>query len=207
MPQDVWLIWLMLWIDIALILSVALTAYFSFPKLLSEIITTNRIRLDGTKSDYRSAIESAALSQWRNNVLFCGLLALLLANGVILGCHRLIMPLPIAAAGLEKFDVNGLKWKENLQDPEQGNVVGDLKKWQRRVGRTPSPKWMPAFYLVYGLVFVLIIAAVGALIRAYIYSLVNLAKQANKRKKDYLLHDMKSRLEAVETANSPLWTR
>ena len=41
MPQDVWLIWLMLWIDIALILSVALTAYFSFPKLLSEIITTN----------------------------------------------------------------------------------------------------------------------------------------------------------------------
>ncbi len=204
MPQDAWLIWLMLWIDIALILSVALTAYFSFPKPLSEIMNTNRIRLDGTKSDYRSAIESAALSQWRNNVLFCGLLALLIANCMIFGCHRFIMPLPIAAAGLEKFDVDASKWKENLQDPEQGNVVGDLKKWQSRAGRAPSPKWMAAFYLVYGLVFALIIAAVGALIRAYIYSLVNLAKHAKKRKNDYLLHDMKSRLEAVETANTPI---
>ncbi|MDG2013260.1 MAG: hypothetical protein P8J33_07135 [Pirellulaceae bacterium] len=201
MPSDEWLIRLMLLIDIAMVISVSLTVYFSFPKLISEMLTANRMRLDGTISADRSELESTALSRWRNNVIFWGLISLLLANAAIFACHRFIMPIPIAAAGLEVINANPTKWKTNLEDPQKGSVLSDLEAWQIRKGRKPSLKLMPTFYMAYGMTFVLILAAAGALIRAYIFSLVKLAKQAEKRKQDYLMHDMKSRLDAVEAAD------
>ena len=118
---------LFLFVNVSIVITVALALYFTFPKRLSELLKANRFRLDGTLSQRRVAIESRSLRNWFTNVIFFGMLSLALINTGLVVCHHFIMPLPIALEGLERFNLNPDTWKDNLRDSSKGDLCGRIE--------------------------------------------------------------------------------
>ena len=188
-----------LFVNASIFVIVVTALYFTFPKYLSELMEANRYRLDGTISQKRADIESRSLKRWRTNVIFIGFLSLALINVGILTFQKNVMPIGIAWGGLEQFSLNPDIWKENLKDGDQGDQLAKFTRWQEKQGRIePRGREMPIHYFAYGFGTFGLTLFSFCLCRCYVSSLVQLGNRAKQRNKNYLIHDMATRIDAVE---------
>jgi hypothetical protein len=207
MSEDWWLVKSILWIDVGVIVLVAICLYCTFPGKLREGAQRNAIRLDGSFSKRREKRETEARYIWLGNVMVTALACLLLLNGIVYAIHRLVLPLPLAAAAFEKFDADKDAWRVNLADPQQGNLIREFDEWQAQQGRSasaaiPLTRMLPLLLIAGVAGLALLLTLLVLLARCYVHSLLRLQEGIQKRHRDYLQHDMHSRWRAVEALNS-----
>ena len=96
MAGDWSLIKLALLVNVAVVLAVWFMLYVTFPKRVRHALARNATRLDGTISPRRLRIEKQALYRWSGDVLFAGLIMLLVVNVVLFAMHSFVVPFPVA---------------------------------------------------------------------------------------------------------------
>lgn len=87
----------------------------------------NAIRLDGSISDRRAAIERTAVNGMRRNLYITMLMVLLPANMLAYVVHTEIIPLSLGMDAMLTFRVSDDAWKASLKD---SGVEDSYDRWQ-----------------------------------------------------------------------------
>ncbi len=205
MDSDFWLIKAFVFCDLAFIAFALALILYSFPKRIRTAIAKNSVRLDGTRSARRLRQEKSEFQLLMINTLVVLLVGLVLANVVVFVVHREVIPLPIVVASMEQFHVDGYIWANRLLDPAQGNISHRYDEWlatknMEHQVRIENVIYMFPVTVVFGCLFVL--GTGFCLARLYIRSLAQFEKNIQRRHREYLNYDMKSRFNAVEAAKT-----
>jgi hypothetical protein len=91
----------------------------NLPRKLKSASKHNCFRLDGTRSEHRTYIESSAKRKLQTDICGSLLVVLLIGNGLALAVHSYVIPLPLGLAAMASFQPDRQAWREGI---EQRNI-------------------------------------------------------------------------------------
>ena len=185
-----------------LICAVAELLVQKMPTQLREKSEANCLRINGSWSNRRAAVERRAKSRMRYDLLAVLVMVTLAGDGLAIVVNEII-PIPMAAKAMQLFDLNPGVWKENLR---ASRVDEEFEHWSMQNAPLDhaSVKWKQEIlwtsWPVVALVgFLWLLGSFAFVKRSYLYVLQEFAAGVSVRTESNMFLDI-ARLQSMHAS-------